>query len=107
MNNSTPTSNSTHDSYSNPAWGTALTKLARADVQQADVAALMAALLGVEWPVNRCASIFELFRSVFESTICSVGVVPGLMDGPGYLKEDGRRGAEQMARIAVVNARVS
>lgn len=39
--------------------------------------------------------------------VCSVGVVPGLVNGPGYLKEDGKRGAEQMARIAVVNARVS
>ncbi|QRW13866.1 phosphatidylinositol glycan, class N protein [Ceratobasidium sp. AG-Ba] len=80
-------SNSTHDSYSNPAWGSALTKLARVDIQQADVAALMAALLGQDWPMN------------------SVGVVPGLVNGPGYLKEDDRRGPEQMARIAVVNAR--
>ncbi|KAG8747688.1 Glycosyl phosphatidyl inositol anchor synthesis [Ceratobasidium sp. 428] len=81
------TLNSTHDSYSNPAWGTALTKLARADVQQADVAALMTALLGSDWPMN------------------SVGVVPGLVDGPGYLKEEDARGSEQMARIAVANAR--
>ncbi|KAG9078149.1 Glycosyl phosphatidyl inositol anchor synthesis, partial [Ceratobasidium sp. 370] len=81
------TLNSTHDSYSNPAWGAALTRLARADVQQADVAALMAALLGSYWPMN------------------SVGVVPGLVDGPGYLKVEDTRGPEQMARIAVVNAR--
>ncbi|KAG8744785.1 Glycosyl phosphatidyl inositol anchor synthesis [Ceratobasidium sp. 414] len=81
--------NSTHDSYSNPGWGTALTRLARADVQQADVAALMAALLGSDWPMN------------------SVGVVPGLVDGPGYLKEEDARGSEQMARIAMVNARAS
>ncbi|CAE6506194.1 unnamed protein product [Rhizoctonia solani] len=82
-----PDSNSTHDSYSKPAWGQPLTDLARADVQQADVAALMSALLGVDWPMN------------------SVGVVPGLVNGPGYLKEAGKRGNEQMARIGVVNAR--
>ncbi|KAJ1300601.1 hypothetical protein OPQ81_002255 [Rhizoctonia solani] len=82
-----PDSNSTHDSYSRPAWGQPLTDLARADVQQADVAALMSALLGVDWPMN------------------SVGVVPGLVDGPGYLKETDQRGNEQMARIGVVNAR--
>ncbi|CAE7080957.1 unnamed protein product [Rhizoctonia solani] len=82
-----PTSNSTHDSYSKPAWGQPLTDLARADVQQADVAALMSALLGVEWPVN------------------SVGVVPGLVNGPGYIKETDKRGNEQMARVGVVNAR--
>lgn len=80
-------SNSTHDSYSDPAWGSVLTRLARADVQQADVAALLAALLGQDWPMN------------------SVGVVPGLVNGPGYLKEDEPRGPEQMARIATVNAR--
>ncbi|CAE6417000.1 unnamed protein product [Rhizoctonia solani] len=80
-------SNSTHDSYSKPAWGQPLTDLARADVQQADVAALMSALLGVDWPVN------------------SVGVVPGLVNGPGYIKETDARGSEQMARIGVVNAR--
>ncbi|KAG9124370.1 Glycosyl phosphatidyl inositol anchor synthesis, partial [Ceratobasidium sp. 392] len=78
------TFNSTHDSYSSPAWGTALTKLARADVQQADVAALMSALLGSNWPMN------------------SVGVVPGFVDGPGYLKEGDARGSEQMARIAAI-----
>ncbi|EUC54047.1 phosphatidylinositolglycan class N protein, partial [Rhizoctonia solani AG-3 Rhs1AP] len=82
-----PDSNSTHDSYSKPAWGQPLTDLARADVQQADVAALMSALLGVDWPMN------------------SVGVVPGLVNGPGYIKETDNRGSEQMARIGVVNAR--
>ncbi|KAL5637599.1 hypothetical protein ACGC1H_004121 [Rhizoctonia solani] len=82
-----PDSNSTHDSYSKPAWGQPLTDLARADVQQADVAALMSALLGVDWPMN------------------SVGVVPGLVNGPGYIKETDKRGSEQMARIGVVNAR--
>ncbi|CAE6348447.1 unnamed protein product [Rhizoctonia solani] len=80
-------SNSTHDTYSKPAWGQPLTDLARADVQQADVAALMSALLGVDWPMN------------------SVGVVPGLVNGPGYLSESDKRGSEQMARIGVVNAR--
>ncbi|KAG8711155.1 Glycosyl phosphatidyl inositol anchor synthesis [Ceratobasidium sp. 423] len=84
---SDPDLNSTHDSYSKPAWGQPLTDLARADVQQADVAALMSALLGVDWPMN------------------SVGVVPGLVNGPGYLKETDKRGDEQMARIGVVNAR--
>ncbi|CAE6436111.1 unnamed protein product [Rhizoctonia solani] len=79
--------NSTHDAYSKPAWGQPLTDLARADVQQADVAALMSALLGVDWPMN------------------SVGVVPGLVNGPGYLSESDKRGSEQMARIGVVNAR--
>ncbi|KAF8708239.1 Phosphatidylinositolglycan class N (PIG-N), partial [Rhizoctonia solani] len=85
---SDPKPNSTHDSYSKPAWGQPLTDLARADVQQADVAALMTALLGVDWPMN------------------SVGVVPGLVQGPGYLKESDKRGDEQMARIGVANARV-
>ncbi|ELU38715.1 GPI ethanolamine phosphate transferase 1 [Rhizoctonia solani AG-1 IA] len=80
---SDPKPNSTHDSYSKPAWGQPLTDLARADVQQADVAALMTALLGVDWPMN------------------SVGVVPGLVQGPGYLKESDKRGDEQMARIGV------
>ncbi|QRW26287.1 phosphatidylinositol glycan, class N protein [Rhizoctonia solani] len=84
---SDPKPNSTHDSYSKPAWGQPLTDLARADVQQADVAALMTALLGVDWPMN------------------SVGVVPGLVQGPGYLKESDKRGDEQMARIGVANAR--
>ncbi|CAE6444112.1 unnamed protein product [Rhizoctonia solani] len=84
-----PDSNSTHDSYSKSAWGQPLTDLARADVQQADVATLMSALLGVDWPMN------------------SVGVVPGLVNGPGYIKETDKRGSEQMARIGVVNARVS
>lgn len=51
-------SNSTHDAYSSPAWGTDLTKLARVDVQQADVAALMSALLGQEWPMNRLVTWF-------------------------------------------------
>ncbi|KDN41908.1 hypothetical protein RSAG8_07125, partial [Rhizoctonia solani AG-8 WAC10335] len=82
-----PDSNSTHDSYSKPAWGQPLTDLARADVQQADVAALMSALLGVDWPMN------------------SVGVVPGLVNGPGYIRETDKRGSEQMARIGVANAR--
>ncbi|KAF8761404.1 Phosphatidylinositolglycan class N (PIG-N) [Rhizoctonia solani] len=85
---SDPKPNSTHNSYSKPAWGQPLTDLARADVQQADVAALMTALLGVDWPMN------------------SVGVVPGLVQGPGYLKESDKRGDEQMARIGVANARV-
>jgi phosphatidylinositol glycan class N len=59
---------SSHDVYSAP-WG--LGNLYRRDVEQADVAALMAALLGVSWPVN------------------SVGVLPDTdLSRPGYLVWD-------------------
>jgi hypothetical protein len=59
---------SSHDVYSAP-WG--LGNLYRRDIEQADVAALMAALLGVSWPVN------------------SVGVLPDTdLSRPGYLVWD-------------------
>ncbi|KAI0790171.1 PigN-domain-containing protein [Irpex lacteus] len=76
---STPSS---HDDYSAP-WG--LTHLLRHDVEQADVAALMSALIGVEWPVN------------------SVGVVPDVdHTRPGYLASSEKAQAE----AALVNAKV-
>lgn len=75
---------SSHDAYSAP-WG--LTHLLRHDVEQADVAALMSALLGIEWPVN------------------SVGVLPDVdHTRPGYLRFPG--GAKDQARAALMNARV-
>lgn len=77
---STPSS---HDDYSAP-WG--LTHLLRHDVEQADVAALMSALVGVEWPVN------------------SVGVIPDVdHTRPGYLASSEKAQAE----AALVNAKVS
>ncbi|KAI0084356.1 Phosphatidylinositolglycan class N-domain-containing protein [Irpex rosettiformis] len=76
---STPSS---HDEYTG-AWG--LTHLLRHDVEQADIAALMSALIGVEWPIN------------------SVGVIPDVdHTRPGYLS-----GSEKVqAEAAVVNAKV-
>lgn len=74
---------SSHDDYSAP-WG--LTHLLRHDVEQADVAALMSTLIGVEWPVN------------------SVGVVPDVdHTRPGYLASSKKAQAE----AALVNAKVS
>lgn len=79
-----PDSNpSSHDEYSVP-WG--LTRLLRRDVEQADVAALMSALLGIDWPAN------------------SAGVLPDVdQTRSGYLKAT----EEQKAQIALVNAKVS
>jgi phosphatidylinositol glycan class N len=78
---SSPTS---HDSYSKP-WE--LDTLLRRDVEQADVAALMAAVIGIHWPVN------------------CVGVLPDVdPTRPGYLHP--RDGEEAIAHAAFVNAKV-
>ncbi|KAF8628734.1 hypothetical protein AX15_003748 [Amanita polypyramis BW_CC] len=76
---------SSHDAYSG-SWG--LTHLFRRDIEQADLAPLMAALIGSDWPVN------------------SVGVLPDVDPSkPGYLDpkvfDD-----EMVARAALVNAKV-
>ncbi|CAL1697714.1 unnamed protein product [Somion occarium] len=80
-----PDSNpSSHDDYSAP-WD--LTRLLRRDVEQADVAALMSTLIGIDWPVN------------------SVGVVPDVdHTRPGYLLDVD--GGKTQAEAALVNARV-
>ncbi|KAG5642681.1 hypothetical protein DXG03_002339 [Asterophora parasitica] len=75
---------SSHDSYSEP-WD--LGHLYRRDVEQADVAALMSSLLGIDWPVN------------------SVGVLPDVdPTRPGYLAP--HEGDELVAQAALVNAKV-
>jgi GPI ethanolamine phosphate transferase 1 len=79
---STPSS---HDSYSKQ-WG--LGHLLRRDVEQADIAALMSALLGLHHPVN------------------SVGVLPDVdISQPGYLQP--QNGQEDIAHAAFANAMVS
>ncbi|KAG6820926.1 hypothetical protein H0H93_009700 [Arthromyces matolae] len=80
-----PDSNpSSHDSYSQ-SWG--LSHLYRRDVEQADLAAMMASLLGIDWPVN------------------SVGVLPDVdPTRPGYLSP--RLGDQTLAQAAFVNAKV-
>ena len=78
------TTPSSHDDYSRP-WGPSLTQLLRVDLEQADVAALMAAVAGVNFPVN------------------SVGVVPDVRGkGVGYLDV----GMKEKAEVALGNAQV-
>ncbi|SRR5258707_3139024 len=73
------------DEYSAP-WG--LSHIVRRDVEQADVAALISALLGTYWPVN------------------SVGVLPDVdPHKDGYLSMHG--GEREIAVAAVVNAKVN
>jgi phosphatidylinositol glycan class N len=75
---------SSHDEYSIP-WE--LNELFRRDIEQADLAPLMATLLGLEWPVN------------------SVGVLPDVNPSqPGYIEfKEGKKAA---AESALVNAKV-
>ncbi|KAG6917063.1 hypothetical protein DXG01_004035 [Tephrocybe rancida] len=74
---------SSHDSYSK-AWG--LGHLFRRDIEQADLAALMASLLGIHWPVN------------------SIGVLPDVdPTRPGYVSS--KLGDKSLAQAALVNAR--
>ncbi|KAJ7069034.1 Phosphatidylinositolglycan class N-domain-containing protein [Mycena belliarum] len=75
---------SSHDTYSEP-WG--LNHLLRRDIDQADLAPLMATLVGMKWPVN------------------SVGVLPDVDPSkPGYLLP--REGDESLAKAAQVNAQM-
>ncbi|KAJ7757539.1 Phosphatidylinositolglycan class N-domain-containing protein [Mycena metata] len=75
---------SSHDAYSEP-WE--LNHLLRRDVEQADLAPLMAALVGIDWPVN------------------SVGVLPDVdPTRPGYLLP--QEGNRTFAKAAQVNAKM-
>lgn len=80
-----PTPSRITDDYSTP-WG--LSHIVRRDVEQADVAALMSALLGTFWPVN------------------SVGILPDVdPTKDGYLRLRG--GEREVAEAGVVNAKVN
>ncbi len=73
------------DDYSAP-WE--LSHVLQRDVEQADVAAMMSALLGTFWPVN------------------SVGILPDVdPTKEGYLSMRG--GEREVAEAAVVNAKVN
>ncbi|KAF8204456.1 Phosphatidylinositolglycan class N-domain-containing protein [Mycena galopus ATCC 62051] len=75
---------SSHDSFSEP-WE--FNHLYRRDVEQADIAPLMAALVGIDWPVN------------------SVGVLPDVdPTRPGYLLP--RESDRMLAKAAEVNAKM-
>ncbi|KAJ7919305.1 Phosphatidylinositolglycan class N-domain-containing protein [Mycena leptocephala] len=75
---------SSHDAFSEP-WE--LNHLLRRDVEQADLAPLMATLIGIDWPVN------------------SVGVLPDVdPTKPGYLLP--REGDRTLAKAAQVNAKM-
>ncbi|KAJ8699377.1 Glycosyl phosphatidyl inositol anchor synthesis [Pleurotus ostreatus] len=73
---------SSHDEYSQP-WG--LNHLLRRDIEQADITALMATLLGLQWPAH------------------SVGILPDADSSrPGYLALSA--GEETVARASLTNA---